>query len=166
VLARPLRPPRTGNTHTTPGSQPQRNPSPPSRISRRWPASSSSVLAAARLRALQPDSWPRGEKTRAAARKDPEEQSAQPGGARSHRARFVCPLDTGGPYGCRRANPICALSYSPGASRAPPTSSPLSLSVIACRRRKTAGDVGDSHLPRYPGHEDTPEHRRPGRSAL
>jgi len=25
----------------------------------------------------------------------------QPGGARSHRARFVRPLDTGGPYGCR-----------------------------------------------------------------
>ena len=39
---------------------------------------------------------------RAAARKDPEEQSAQPGGARSHRARSVCPLDNGGPYGCRR----------------------------------------------------------------
>ena len=38
----------------------------------------------------------------AAARKDPEEQSAQPGGARSHRVRSVRPLDTGGPYGCRR----------------------------------------------------------------
>jgi Golgi phosphoprotein 3 (GPP34) len=38
---------------------------------------------------------------RAAARKDPEEQSTQPGGARSHRARFVRPLDTSGPYGCR-----------------------------------------------------------------
>src|SRR5690349_14737582 len=38
---------------------------------------------------------------RAAARKDLEEQSAQPGGVRSHRARSVCPLDTGGPYGCR-----------------------------------------------------------------
>ena len=71
-------------------------------IFRRLPASSSFVLAAARLRALQLDPWPRGEKTRAAARKDPEEQSAQPGGAPSHRVRFVCPLDTGGPYGCRR----------------------------------------------------------------
>jgi hypothetical protein len=39
---------------------------------------------------------------RAATRKDPEEQSAQPGGARSHRARSVRPLDNGGPYGCRR----------------------------------------------------------------
>ncbi len=48
-------------------------------IFRRSPASSSFVLAAARLRALQPDPWPRGEKTRAPARKDPEEQSAQPG---------------------------------------------------------------------------------------
>src|SRR5689334_20997690 len=45
--------------------------------------------------------WPRGERTRAAARKDPEEQSAQPGGAPSHRVRSVRPLDTGGPYGCR-----------------------------------------------------------------
>jgi hypothetical protein len=35
----------------------------------------------------------------AATRKDPEEQSAQPGGARSHRARSVRPLDNGGPYG-------------------------------------------------------------------
>ena len=33
-------------------------------IFRRLPASSSFVLAAARLRALQPDPWPRGEKTR------------------------------------------------------------------------------------------------------
>ncbi len=102
VLARPLRQPRTGNLHRPQISQPQRNPSSPSRISCRLPASSSFVLAAARLRALQPDSWLRGEKTRAAARKDPEEQSAQPGGARSHRAWFVRPLDTGGPYGCRR----------------------------------------------------------------
>jgi len=70
-------------------------------VFRRLPESSSFVLAAARLRALQPDSWPRGEKTRATARKDPEEQSAQPGGARSHRARSVRPLDNGGPYGCR-----------------------------------------------------------------
>ena len=62
---------------------------------------SSFVLAAARLRALQPDPWPRGEKDQTAARKDPEEQSAQPGGAGSHRARSVRPLDTGGPYGCR-----------------------------------------------------------------
>jgi len=49
-------------------------------IFRRLPASSSFVLAAARLRALQLDPWPRGGKDRAAARKDPEEQSAQPGG--------------------------------------------------------------------------------------
>ena len=40
---------------------------------------------------------------RAATRKDPDEQSAQPDGARSHRARSVRPLDNGGPYGCRSA---------------------------------------------------------------
>jgi len=38
-------------------------------IFRRWPASSSFVLAAARLRALQLDPSPRGGKDRAAARK-------------------------------------------------------------------------------------------------
>src|SRR6185312_6181986 len=89
--------------HATPDKpKPQPKPLPrPAMIFRRLPASSSFVLAAARLRALQHDSWPRDGKTRAAARKDPEEQSAQPGGARSHRARSVRPLDTGGPYGCR-----------------------------------------------------------------
>src|SRR5947199_10284552 len=95
-------PASTGNQHTTPDNPTATGP--PSsllRIFRRLPASSSFVLAAARLRALQLDSWPRGGKDRAAARKDPEEQSAQPGGARSHRVRFVCPLDSGGPYGCR-----------------------------------------------------------------
>src|SRR6185437_12547064 len=82
-------------------SQTANEPSPPSMISRRLPGSSSFVLAAARLRALQLAPRPRGRKTRAAARKDPEEQSAQPDGARSHRARSVRPLDTNGPYGCR-----------------------------------------------------------------
>jgi hypothetical protein len=66
---RPLRQPRTGNTHTTPHKpKPQTGPSSPSRISRRWPASSSFVLAAARLRALQLDSS-RAAADRAAARK-------------------------------------------------------------------------------------------------
>jgi hypothetical protein len=55
VLARPLRPPRTGNQHTTPGKLTATKPSPPSMIFRRLPASSSFVLAAARLRALQLD---------------------------------------------------------------------------------------------------------------
>src|SRR5215472_10611634 len=73
----------------------------PSRIFCRLPAPSSFVLAAARLRALQLDPG-RAAAGPAAARKDPEEQSAQPGGARSHRVRFVRPLDSGGPYGCRR----------------------------------------------------------------
>ena len=80
-------------------SQPQTSPSSPSRISRRLPASSSFVLAAARLRALQLDPG-RAAGDRAAARKI--QKNSQPaGGARRHRARFVRPLDTGGPYGCR-----------------------------------------------------------------
>jgi len=51
----------TANTHTTGNPNRNRPLSPPSRISRRLPASSSFVLAAARLRALQLDPWPRGE---------------------------------------------------------------------------------------------------------
>src|SRR6185437_16907615 len=63
VLVRPLRQPRTGNQHTTPDNPTATGPSSLLRISRRLPASSSFVLAAARLRALQLDPWPRGEKT-------------------------------------------------------------------------------------------------------
>ena len=52
---RPLRQPRTGNQHATPDNPTATGPSPPSMIFRRSPASSSFVLAAARLRALQLD---------------------------------------------------------------------------------------------------------------
>ena len=96
-------PPATHREHSTRPliSQPQTTPSSPSRISRRLPASSSFVLAAARLRALQLDPWPRGGKTRAAARKIQKNSQPSPAAARSHRVRSVRPLDTGGPYGCR-----------------------------------------------------------------
>jgi hypothetical protein len=76
-------------------------------ISCRLPASSSFVLAAARLRTLRLDPF-RSAADRAAARKDPEEQSVQPSDACSHRAKFVRPLDTSGPYGCR--GPGCCLA--------------------------------------------------------
>ena len=59
---RPLRQPRTGNQHATPDNPTATGPSPLLRIFRRLPASSSFVLAAARLRALQLDSWLRGGK--------------------------------------------------------------------------------------------------------
>jgi hypothetical protein len=65
--------PHAGTRYATPDKPTATSPSSPSRIFRRLPASSSFVLAAAWLRALQLDSWPRDEKTRAAARKDPEE---------------------------------------------------------------------------------------------
>ena len=52
---RPLRPPAPGTSTRPLTIQPQPAPSPPSRIFRRSPASSSFVLAAARLRALQLD---------------------------------------------------------------------------------------------------------------
>jgi hypothetical protein len=112
VLVRPLRQPRTGNQHTTPANPTATGPSSLLRISRRLPASSSPVLAAARLRALQRDSWPARREGPAATRKDPEEQSAQPGGSRSHRVRFVCPLDSGGPYGCRIAGVASSDRYA------------------------------------------------------
>ena len=48
-------------------------------IGRRSSASSSFVLAAARLRALQQDSSPHGDATRAATRKIPNNSQAQPG---------------------------------------------------------------------------------------
>jgi hypothetical protein len=57
-------PASTGNQHTTLTIQPRPAPSSLLRIFRRLPASSSFVLAAARLRALQLDSWPRGGKDR------------------------------------------------------------------------------------------------------
>jgi hypothetical protein len=100
VLARPLRQPAPG-TRTRPQiSQPQRNPSSPSRISRHWPTPSSFVLAASRLRALQLD--PGRAARRPGQLRGRIQKNSQPGGARSHRVRSVRPLDTGGPYGCRR----------------------------------------------------------------
>ena len=55
VLVRPLRPPAPGTSTRPLTIQPQPAPSSPSMIFRRLPASSSFVLAAARLRALQLD---------------------------------------------------------------------------------------------------------------
>src|SRR4029079_14271182 len=101
VLVRPLRQPAPGTRTRPETATPPYDPSSLSRISRRLPASSSFVLAAARLRALQPDPWPRGGKTRAAARKIQKNSQTPPRRpARSHRVRFVCPLDNGGSYGC------------------------------------------------------------------
>jgi hypothetical protein len=100
VLARPLRPPRTGNQHTTLDKPTATKPSSPSMIFRRLPASSSFVLAAARLRALQLDPWPRGGKDQQLRGRIQKNSQPSPA-ARSHRVRSVRPLDTGGPYGCR-----------------------------------------------------------------
>jgi hypothetical protein len=50
-------------------------------IFRRLPASSSFVLAAARLRALQLDPWAARREDLGSGEEDPEEQSAQLGGA-------------------------------------------------------------------------------------
>ena len=67
-------PPATHREHARDlTSQSATNPSSPSTIFRRLPASSSFVLAATRLRALQLDPWPRDGRTGAAAKEDPEE---------------------------------------------------------------------------------------------
>src|SRR6266516_6014318 len=78
VLARPLRQPPPG-TSTTPHKPARKGPSPPSRIVRHSSASSSFVLTATRLRALQLDSSHTAARTRAAARKIPKNSQAQPG---------------------------------------------------------------------------------------
>ena len=67
-----------GNQHATLTIQSQPAPSPPLTIFRRLPASSSFVLAAARLRALQLDPG-RATRRPGTCEEDPEEQSAQPG---------------------------------------------------------------------------------------
>src|SRR6266699_2682928 len=96
-------PPATHREHAHDPRQANRETTLPRslRIFRRLPASSSFVLAAARLRALQLDSWPRGGEDQQLRGRIQKNSQAQPGGARSHRARSVRPLDTGGPYGCR-----------------------------------------------------------------
>ena len=113
MLVRSLRPPRTGNQHTTPDNPTATGPSSLLRISRRLPASSSFVLAAARLRALQLDPWPRGEKTPGSCEEGSRRTvSPSPGGAHSHRVRFVRPLDNGGPYGCRIEDDVRTHAYA------------------------------------------------------
>src|SRR5947207_14592314 len=61
VLVTPLRPPAPGTSTRPLTIRPQPAPSSPSMIFRRLPASSSFVLAAARLRALQRDPGLRAE---------------------------------------------------------------------------------------------------------
>src|SRR4029077_7311754 len=93
-----------------------RNPTgtlpPPARIPRRWPASSSFVLAAARLRALQLDPWPRGEKTPGSCEEGSRRTVSPSPAAHSHRVRFVRPLDNGGPHGCRIEDVVRTHAYA------------------------------------------------------
>ena len=103
VLARPLRQPDARGTPATLHHSANANPSSPPMICRRSPASSSFVLAAARLRALQQDPLPHGDVNRAAARRLPNNSQAQPGhNDARHRVKPLRPLDNNGPHGCRR----------------------------------------------------------------
>src|SRR5215471_7648425 len=70
-------------------------------IGRRPTASSSFVLAAARLRALQLDPLRPGSRTRHLRGRTRRTVRASPAEHASHRARFLHPLDKGGPHGCR-----------------------------------------------------------------
>jgi len=81
-------------------------------IFRRLPASSSFVLAAVRLRALQLDPSGAGGKARAPARKIPKNSQAQPGDTtQSHRVNLLRPLDTKGPYGWVPNSGCCVSVY-------------------------------------------------------
>src|SRR5271166_3079331 len=76
-------------------------------IFRRLPASSSFVLAATRLWALQLDP---GRATRRPGHlRGRSRRTVSPArtAGRSHRARSVRPLDSGGPYGCREEFAPC-----------------------------------------------------------
>jgi hypothetical protein len=115
-IVRALRPPRTGNQHTTP-HKPNRKRTFPA-LDDLPPGAGVKLVCPRRCAtpAAQLDPWPRGGKTRAAARKDPEEQSAHPDGARSHRATSVCPLELEAPMGAamivdqRRRSCRCGLT--------------------------------------------------------
>jgi hypothetical protein len=106
VLARPLRQPRPGTT-TRPSQASAKGPSPLPMIRRRSSASSSFVLAAARLRALQDTSHTT---TRTRQPRGRSRRTVRPARRHhaSHRVKFLCPLDTSGPHGCR--NPRSGLS--------------------------------------------------------
>jgi len=113
VLARPLRQPRTGTN--------QRDP----RISQSRKESSSLLddlppLAGVKLvrprRCAAPGApagpWPRGGKTGQLRGKIQKNSQPSPAAAHSHRARSVCPLDNGGPYGCRNEDVISLNTFA------------------------------------------------------
>ena len=111
VLAIRLRPPRRETT-TTPHKPARRAPS-LSMIVRRSSASSSFVLAATRLRALQLGPLPHGDVT--GQLRGRSRRTVRPARRHhaSHRVRSAMPLDTNGPYGCREQGLSAVLGAEP-----------------------------------------------------
>ena len=117
-------------------------------IFRRLPASSSFVLAAARLRALQPDP---GRATRRPGHlRGRSRRTVSPArtAGRSHRARSVRPLDSGGPYGCRMVRVMeCAQLVMEGRSIVGPGRQPLGPTGGGCPRAVEDAAVDCPQLP-------------------
>ncbi len=99
---RPLRPPRTGNTHATPHKTTTAN-QPFLALEDLPPLAGVKLVRPRRYAAAGAPAWPLAARREdpGSCEEDPEEQSPQPGGTPSHQARSLCPLDSGGPYGCR-----------------------------------------------------------------
>ena len=70
----------------------------------RSPGSSSFVLAAARLRALQLDPGPRGNRQDGSYQERGRKQSASPATTRTTPGQIATPLDSRGPHGCGNAD--------------------------------------------------------------
>ena len=108
---RPLRQPRTRGTsqRSSAPANPEGSSSLPM-IGRRLPASSSFVLAAARLRALQLDPGPRDGTNRRRQGKATTTVTLTRPPKLGHRARPPRSLDSNGPHGCDDARNLCLLS--------------------------------------------------------
>jgi len=97
-----------GTPHPSPNPPAQKSSSCPSMIHRRSPASSSFVLAAARLRALQLDPGPRDGGQTGSYQEEQTTSQPKPGGASGHQVRPPHPLDSRGPHGCGSAGALTA----------------------------------------------------------
>jgi hypothetical protein len=116
-----ITPPATApGTSTRPPTANRETTLPRSLRIRRLPASSSFIIAAARLRALQLDSWPRGGKDQQLRGRIQKNSQPRPDGAPnvSHRVRFVCLLTVAALIGAanRAAAPGQTVSVSAGSA--------------------------------------------------
>ena len=155
---RPLRQPRTRGTsqRSSAPANPEGSSSLPM-IGRRLPASSSFVLAAARLRALQLDPGPRDGTNRRRQGKATTTVTLTRPPKLGHRARPPRPLDSNGPHGCDDARNLCLLSS--GGHRGGLCFGPQMVSVDRAGM-PAAGWIGPELRPRTPADKIWEETRR------